>query len=287
MRGFSLAGSPVQLDETLNSGQVFHWTAHRGGWVGCIGNKAAFLKSEDGRLRFTGVSVDEVRRYLSLDHDLEAITRSFRRDDDVIGRAVAYAPHLRILRQPRWECLASFITSSLKQVSQIRAISLRLRERFGTGHDVRGLKVYSYPDPAVLAEAGENKLRECGLGYRAAYLCQCARSLAEGEVDLEEWKDLCDDELFLNLTRLPGVGPKIARCVMLFGYERLDAFPVDVWVERVVRERYYSPSRRKELTTKQVENFARRQFPRYAGYAQQFLFHHARTGEAGGRSSLT
>jgi N-glycosylase/DNA lyase len=188
--------------------------------------------------------------------------------------ALGYCRGLRIMRQPRWECLATFITSSMKQVAHIRQISSALRKRFGTSLRIRGTQVYAFPSAEELAELTEKELRDCGLGYRAKNLLATAQRVASGEADLESWCALPDDELRGQLCALPGVGPKVANCVMLFAYERLHAFPIDVWIERVLLRKYFP--RRRRMTARQLREFAAKHFGEHGGYAQQYLFHHTR-----------
>ncbi len=130
------------------------------------------------------------------------------------------------------------------------------------------------PPATRLARATEGELRECGLGYRAKNLLVTAERVAAGEADLEGWRALPDDELRARLCELPGVGAKVANCVMLFAYERLSAFPIDVWVERVLREKYFP--RRRKFRPGELQRFSARHFGKHGGYAQQYLFHHAR-----------
>jgi N-glycosylase/DNA lyase len=182
---------------------------------------------------------------------------------------------LRIIRQPKWECLATFICSSMKQVAHIRQISLALRKRFGEQRRIGNQPVYSFPAAERVAQASEKELLECKLGYRAKNLRASARRVGSGQADLEAWSTLSDAELRKQLCALPGVGPKIANCVMLFAYERLRAFPIDVWIERVLRQHYLP--RRKKITAQQLHEFSETHFGEHGGYAQQYLFHHART----------
>jgi N-glycosylase/DNA lyase len=218
---------------------------------------------------------EKVRHFLALDHDMAAIGKSLSRKGPALRRAVAFAPGLRILRQPKWECLAGFITSPLKQIAHIRAISLTLREKYGerVGEGPDGRGIFSYPEAAALARAGESALRSCKLGYRAKGLAATAALVADGRADLEGWAALTTPDLRLRLLGLPGVGPKIADCVLLFAYGRLEAFPVDVWVSRAVRDGYFDGA---EMSERAIIAFAAKRFGAYAGYAQQYLFHHAR-----------
>src|SRR5947199_9357538 len=136
---------------------------------------------------------------------------------------------LRIIRQPRWECLATFICSSMKQVAHIRQISLALRRRLGERRKVGDHAVYTFPPAQRIACATENDLRECALGYRAKNLLASARLVSSGKADPEAWSSLPDPDLRAKLCALPGVRMKVANCVMLFAYKRLRAFPIYVW----------------------------------------------------------
>lgn len=269
------------LAATLDSGQIFHWSPHawrgKSGFLGAIGDVAVFLAQEDGAV--VAGSAEELavaRPYLGLDHDPAIIRATFPAGDPHLAAAVAFSPGLRIGHQPKWECLATFITSSLKQVPHIRQISLRLRERFGKALRAGdGTTLYAYPGPDVLADAGEEALRACGLGYRAKGLWLTAKRIAEGEVSLEALEALDDADLRAALRGFHGVGEKIANCTLLFAYGRLGAFPVDVWIGRVLRELYFK-RRRKAPGDVELKRFVERHFGEYAGYAQQFLFHFAR-----------
>jgi N-glycosylase/DNA lyase len=183
---------------------------------------------------------------------------------------------LRIIRQPEWECLASFICSSMKQVAHIRQISLALRRSFGARKAVCGTHVHAFPAVERIAASTEEELRRCALGYRAKNLLATAQRIASGQARLKEWRKQPDEELRENLCELPGVGAKVANCVMLFAYERLRAFPIDVWIERVLRQQYFP--RKRKLSARQLREFCDNYFGEHGGYAQQYLFHHARTG---------
>lgn len=282
LSGVTTVTLPVQrfdLAATLASGQVFHWRAADGGALGLIDTTPVLLRQPTpDRLEIIGDGPAALAaHYLALDHDAEAIVSTFPADDATLAAAVAYAPGLRLIRQPAWECLATFITSSLKQVPHIARLSHTLRERFGKPVDFGGTTLHTYPGPAALATAGEAALRQCGLGYRAAYLAATARLVDSGALDLGFLTDpdVPDDEALRRLTQAPGVGPKVASCVLLFAGQRLGFFPIDVWIERALRERYFP--RRRKFPAGFLPRFAHRHFGPYRGYAQQFLFHHART----------
>ena len=268
-----IAAPDFDLEKTLHCGQVFHWEKCGAGFVGAIGPKAVYVEQRGGLLFFTGASTKVVGRYFSLDHPLAEICAAFPRDPAVTA-AREFCRGLRLLRQPRWECLATFICSSMKQVAHIRQISLALRKSFGTRKVIYGSHVYDFPRAARLAASTEEELRACALGYRAKNLLATAQRVARGEANLEAWSKLPDDLLRAELCGLPGVGAKVANCVMLFAYERLRAFPIDVWIERVLKQQYF-PGKRK-VTAQQLRTFCDEYFGEQGGYAQQYLFHHAR-----------
>jgi N-glycosylase/DNA lyase len=261
------------LDSTLDSGQVFHWTRHGKGYMGTIGETPAYVEQrEDCLLTYPGLE-DLIKHYFALDHDLPGIVRSFPHDP-LMKDAAQFCAGLRILRQPPWECVATFITSALKQVPHIRQISLTLRARFGRPVGDPSWRLFAYPTPEALADAGEMKLRKCALGFRARNLAGAARMVAAGEVDLEAIRKFPDDEARAALCRLPGVGPKVANCILLFAYERLASFPIDTWIARVLTLVYLR--RKRKLTPDRMRTFAREYFGPFGGYAQQYLFHYAR-----------
>jgi N-glycosylase/DNA lyase len=284
------------LAMTLDSGQVFHWERICNGFMGTIGDDPVYMEqtgdvlkvrmeggapampgsrraTEAGSRELAPPVVELVRRYFALDHPLAAICASFPNDPSM-SAARHFCRGLRIIRQPKWECLAMFICSSMKQVAHIRQISVALRSRFGESRRIDNHVVHTFPSARRLAETSESKLRKCALGYRAKNLLATARLVGSGEADLDVWLTLADADLREKLCALPGVGAKVANCVMLFAYERLRAFPIDVWIERVLREKYFP--RKGKTTLHQLREFSETYFGEHSGYAQQYLFHYAR-----------
>ena len=288
MKLVEISSPDFDLEKTLNSGQVFHWEKIDNGFLGAIGDVPACVQQEDHILK---VHFGETRKptretrplprlvthYFALDHPLAEICASFP-DDALMNAARDFCRGLRIIRQPKWECLATFICSSMKQVAHIRQISAALRTRFGERREIGNHVVYTFPHAQHIAHASKTGLRECKLGYRAKNLCATAQLVSSGECTLEAWSALSDAELRERLCALPGVGAKIANCVMLFAYERLRAFPIDVWIERVLRQHYLP--RRKKMTAQQLWEFSESYFGEHGGYAQQYLFHHARVAKS-------
>lgn len=285
MKLIEIPAPDLDLAMTLDSGQVFHWEKAGNGFVGTIGDCPVYIEQGGNALRAKVASASSRSRlhpgqdahatiasYFALDHPLAEICASFP-DDPAMNAARLFCRGLRIIRQPKWECLATFICSSMKQVAHIRQISLALRGRFGDRREVSDHVVYTFPRAQRIAGATENDLRECALGYRAKNLLATARLISSGECDLESWSVLSDSDLREKLCSLPGVGAKIANCVMLFAYERLRAFPIDVWIERVLKQQYFP---RKKITEPRLREFSETYFGEHGGYAQQYLFHHAR-----------
>jgi N-glycosylase/DNA lyase len=284
MKVVEISAPDFDLAQTLDSGQVFHWEKAGKGFVGTIGDLPVFVEQRGDLLKVRcGATPQPARQrralpriiahYFALDHPLAEICASFP-DDPVINGARLFCRGLRIIRQPKWECLATFICSSMKQVAHIRQISLALRRRFGQRRKVGNRVAYTFPLAQRIARASENDLRKCALGYRARNLLMTARLVSSGKADLESWSVLPDADLREKLCALPGVGAKVANCVMLFAYERLRAFPIDVWIERVLKQQYFP--RKRKVSDLQLREFSETYFGEHGGYAQQYLFHHAR-----------
>lgn len=271
-----IAAPDFDLALTLNSGQVFHWRAEGEGFAGAIDQVPVFVEQRGTSLLVAPAENAELAaRYFSLDHPLVEIRRSFPFDDVALAAAAAACSGLRIIRQPLWECTATFITSAMKQVAHIRQISAKLRARYGRVVRAGELAVDAYPNAVALAGLTEKDLRACGLGFRSAKLRATAHHFATGNIAEDALRGLDRAAAESALRALPGVGPKVANCVLLFALEHLDAFPIDVWIERVLRESYFRGKR--QVTPARLRDFAQSHFGPYGGYAQQYLFHHART----------
>jgi len=266
------------LAATLTCGQTFRWHKRDGCWIGVIGTRWVRLQATPGSLvaETAGLNSDWnwLTRYLQLGLDLGAVLRTFP-EDEPMRAAVGACRGLRLLRQDPWECLASFILSSTKQIVQIRQIICLLCERYGevlTVPPAREL-AYSFPSAARLARLTEAELRSCKTGFRAPYLLTAARRVADGRLDLSRLQSLSVEAARAELTSLPGVGPKIADCVLLFAYGFPSAFPLDVWVTKALQELYF---RRRAVPLSHLRRFASVHFGPNAGYAQQYLFHYIR-----------
>jgi N-glycosylase/DNA lyase len=269
------------LGATLDSGQAFRWRKQNDSWIGVIGKNWVRLTQTNEGIFAEAAGPQKnwkwLRDYLQTDLDMAAILKTFP-DDQPLRDAVAACRGLRVLRQEPWECLASFILSSTKQIVQIRQIVSLLCERFGERlapqPPIPNDLFYSFPSPGKIASLTEAELRACKMGFRAPHLLGAARQIAEGKLDFGKIRGLNYSEARAELMKLRGVGGKIADCVLLFAHGCDSAFPVDVWVERALQQLYFP---RRRATEKRLRHFAATHFGPHAGYAQQYLFHFMRT----------
>jgi N-glycosylase/DNA lyase len=272
-----LRASNYALGETLSSGQAFRWRAVNGAWEGVIGKRWVSLSSESAGVHAEAAAPVAdwhwLTEYLQIETNIQAVISTFPKDEH-IQRAVTECPGLRLLKQEPWECLASFILSSTKQIVQIQQIVELLCERFGEPVSTASGRAYAFPTAQALAELSEADLRCCKMGFRAPYLRGTAQMIARGEVDLATIARLDLENARAELMRFPGVGRKIADCVLLFAYHFQQAFPVDVWILKALRQLYFP---RRRPSPRRLLDFTRTYFGPNAGYAQQYLFHYMRT----------
>ena len=275
----TLAVRDYDLAGTLESGQAFRWNCVDGGWNGVIGNRWVRLRAD--AFSITAEAAEPLSDwrwltdYLQADLDIRMVVATFP-EDEPIRAAVGACRGLRLLRQDPWECLASFILSSTKQIVQIRQIVSLLCERFGEPIPATAEygPAFAFPSPARLARATEAELRACKMGFRAPYLLETARAVVEGKIELERLRQLSVETARAELMHLPGVGRKIADCMLLFAYGFQSAFPVDVWVIKALQKLYFP---RRRASAKRLRHFSETHFGPNAGYAQQYLFHYMRT----------
>lgn len=267
------------LSSTLDSGQAFRWNRLGDEWTGVVAGHWVTLRQHGDRIESTSsLAVEDwqwLRHYLQIELDLQKILATFPQDA-AMQNAVRACRGLRLLRQDPWECLASFILSSTKQIVQIRQIISVLCERHGEPicNNEGKTFAHTFPSPQAIATLSEKELRECKMGFRAPYLLETARIIASGGFGPASLAEMPTSQARETLTELPGVGPKIADCVLLFAYGFQDAFPVDVWVMKAMRELYFP---RRNPGKKKLKTFISSYFGSHAGFAQQYLFHYMRT----------
>jgi N-glycosylase/DNA lyase len=263
------ADQPFNLDKTLSCGQVFRWVNTGEWWIGIVGNRLIRIRQDGDHLTWDGADEPFIRHYFSLDLDLPGVLSEIDRDP-VVHRAIDECRGLRIIRQPPWECLVSYIIATFTNIPSIkRRISLLCRE-FGNEISYDGEPCFSFPTPDALAGAEECQIRACSLGYRAPFLCHVAQEIERNPGWEDTVRNLPYEEGRTELMHYRGVGRKVADCVLLFGFERLEAVPVDVWIERILRQHYLKPG--EKANYEYIRRYAQGYFGPYAGYAQEYLF---------------
>lgn len=268
------APTPALLAETIDGGQSFRWSRDDAGvWTGLWADCVAQLRLQDAALEWRTPLLLHARvaaalpRYLGAEQDWAALTDSLPwRSDAHLARCVEDFRGLRLLRQPFGDTLLGFLCSATKQIVQIKQMMALLAERHGA--PLAGTPFRRLPTWTELAAVPESELRACQLGFRARYISETARFLAAHPGWLEATEAAPYPEAKTRLLTLPGIGEKVADCVLLFGAGRLEAFPVDTWIVKAL-ERRYSLDGWKPAALAQ---FGRAHYGPLAGYAQQFLF---------------
>jgi len=280
------AGQPIDLEASLLGGQAHRWQREDGWYSGVLWGNLVLARQQAEAIEFASAPASPesllsgFRDYLRLDDDLLAIYDTITQDANVSAQVRRY-PGLRVLRQEPWECLVAYICSANSNIETIHLNMERLSNEFGSplnlvnpdgaASEVPTFKRHSFPTPADLAEAGEGELRRLKLGFRAPYVHQAAIAVMEGRLDLHRLIRAPYDETKANLMALRGIGNKIADCIALMSLEKLEAFPIDVWVRRALAD-WYFPGQ-KTPTNRTLLPWAQEYFGRYAGYANQYLFH--------------
>ena len=285
------AGQPIDLEASLLGGQAHRWkrASHpelvEGDWYsGVLRGELVLIRQQGQTIEFlTSPSypqamIAKIRDHLRLDDDLKAIQAEIANDPNVAAQVERY-PGLRVLRQDPWECLIAYICSANSNIETIHRNMERLSDEFGEpltlpnpdGKDTGSITRNTFPKPVDLAEAGEAELRRLKLGFRAPYVHQAAIAVAERRLDLDHLVAAPYREAKTELMALKGIGDKIADCIALMSLEKMEAFPIDVWVRRALAD-WYFPGQ-KTPTNRVLLEWAQGYFGRYAGYANQYLFH--------------
>jgi N-glycosylase/DNA lyase len=259
-----------------------------------------FRSQSGNKLEFKGsagnLNSDFVKRYFRLDDDLDEIYSQIAKDKHV-REAVDRFRGLRLLRQEPWECLISYICATHTSIPAIKQMIYELSRRFGRSIGFEGEVSYGFPRSQALAEASVGELRLCKLGYRAESVRETARLVDKGGFDLESLRRMSYAEAKKALMSLPGVGPKVADCVLLFSLDKLEAFPIDVWMKRIMLDLYGGYFElgfvnrvkcKAGLSLGEYRAFydvGRRVFGDYLGYAQEYLYHSRRCQELNGKGA--
>lgn len=257
-------------------------------WYGVVRGEVIKIRQLGQALEFENASHDRTVEYFALGDDLREILGEINKDEYISG-VIEEQRGLRILRQDPWECLLSFICATYKNIASIRRMLTELSRSYGERITFEKATFYSFPTAGRLARASLGGLARCGLGYRAKYVLETAKIVDGENFRLRNFQESSYSEAKQSLLMLPGVGQKVADCVLLFSLGRLEAFPVDVWVKRAILKHYaksFSASSVRRLSFQRsisdvdyrtLNEFGRDYFGQYAGYAQEYLYHHERT----------
>ena len=262
----------IDIDNSINSGQVFLWERQGVDWYGINGqdilkiDKNGMIKSIRNR------KINFFRK----DDDIEEIIKSISKDK-IVKKAVKEYEGLRIFKQDPFQCMISFIISSNSNIQKIKSNLEKITKKFGTKIKIGNKEFFIFPKPEKIAKATIDEIKSCGVGYRAPFIKEAAKMVVLKKIDFEYLKKCDYHEAKKNMCLVPGIGNKVADCIMLFSLNKLESFPLDTWMIKIL-EKYYSKEFKieiKTITQKQYELLHEKivnYFGPYCGYAQQYLF---------------
>ncbi len=271
----SLEVKDFSLVDTLECGQTFCWVKEGEGYINADIGQVVYVEQRGNTLYYDVSEGDvDLSSLFRLKDPLAQIHQEIARDG-IMRRSIDFAPNLRIINDPFFPCLVSFLCSVWKNVPTIRGMTNAIREKWGPTYKFRGNVYYGMPSPKQLSKATVSELKKLGLAWRAEFIAKSTRAIVRGEVTENELRSMEYLEARKHLKKLHGVGDKVADCVSLFSLGFLEAFPIDVWIERVIQEHYGVFTDTGKSYAKKSEA-ARQYFGRYAGYAQEYLYHYTR-----------
>ena len=262
----------IDIDNSINSGQVFLWKKIKKNWYGIDGQNILKINQGGEIESIQNTKTDFFRK----NDDIQKIIKSISKDKTV-KKAIRQYEGLRLFNQDPFQCMISFIISSNSNIQKIKDSLEKISKKFGTKLMVQNEEFYLFPRPEKIAKSSINEIKTCGVGYRAPFIKEAAKMVTSKKINFEYLKNSDYNEAKRNLRLIPGVGNKVADCIMLFSLNKLDAFPLDTWMIKIL-EKYYSNEfhiETKTITEKQYEILHKKivdYFGPYCGYAQQFLF---------------
>lgn len=260
-------------------GQCFRWNIQEdGSYTGVFKGNVLNVKKENNKIIFKGICKDNiisvVNDYFDFDTNYKQIKEKLSKVDNYLKQSIEFGSGIRILNQDLWETIISFIISANNNIPRIKGIIERISKKYGNEIIWNNEKYYTFPKPAQLSKASVEDLRGLGLGFRDKRVYDTTKIILNGEISLEELENEKDtNKLREKLLTLPGVGPKVADCIMLFGLKRFEVFPIDVWVRRVMNELYIKNEDETKVNKKEIEKLAIQKYDKLAGLAQQYLFY--------------
>ncbi len=267
-------------EHIFECGQCFRWNKEDdSSYTGVFKQNVINVKTEKGKVIFKGICLNDIEeeciKYFDLDRDYEEIKNRLSKVDDNLKNSIEYGNGIRILNQDLWETLISFIISANNNIPRIKGIIERLSKNYGNKIVWNNKEYYTFPTPGELSKASVEDLRKLGLGFRDVRVYETTKIINDNKNKLQELADEKDvDKLREELLKFAGVGPKVADCIMLFStLKRLEVFPIDVWVRRVVNELYIKNEDETKVNKKDIEKLAKEKYGNLAGIAQQYLFY--------------
>ena len=268
-----------ELKDIFDCGQCFRWNKEEDSYTGIFECNVINVSKSGEDVIFKGIckgDIEEVcRKYFDIDRDYESIKKKLSKIDEHMKKSIEYGKGIRILNQNLWETIISFIISANNNIPRIKGIIERISEGYGEEIEYNGKKYYTFPTVEQLSKASVSDLRKLGLGFRDVRVYETTQIILNKQVDLEYLQNEKDfNKVRETLLTLPGVGPKVADCILLFStLKRWEAFPIDVWVRRVMNELYIKNEDETKVDKKQIEKIAYEKFGDLAGLAQQYLFY--------------
>ncbi len=278
MKEIGLDVKCFNLKYTLECGQCFRWNKiDENAYIGVVKDRVLKVRQEENKI-FVKSDKEEnlekvVRYYFDLDRDYEKLEKKIVLIDDNIAKAVKNTSGLRNLNQDFFEMLISYIISANNNIPRISKSVNEISKRYGKEIEFEGKKYYLFPTPDELKDVTIDEFRECGVGFRDKYIYKTVEKINNKEIDLEQMQKLDTEKLKAALLSLMGVGPKVADCILLFSCARQEVFPIDVWVQRIMRRLYYN---NEEVSKNEILRYARENFGENAGIIQQHLFYNVR-----------
>ena len=260
-------------------GQCFRWNKEEdGSYTGVVGHNVLNVKKNENEVTITGLCSEKIeelcKKYFDLETDYEAIKEKLSKIDDNLKISIEYGKGIRILKQDTWEALISFIISANNNIPRIKGIIERISKKYGKIIKWQGKEYYTFPTPEELSKASVVDLRKLGLGFRDKRVFETTRLVNTKQIDIYELEKIIHTKkLREELLKYPGVGPKVADCIMLFSMRRFEVFPIDVWVRRVMTELYFENETKIVPNNKQILKYAEETFGNLSGLAQQYLFY--------------
>ena len=268
------------LMHIFECGQCFRWNKESdGSYIGVIESCVIKVKKENEGIIFTGECIDgnfetTIHKYFDLDTDYNEYKQILSEVDEYLKESINFGEGIRILKQDLWECIISFIISANNNIPRIKKIIEKLALNYGKKIEFEGKEYYTFPTPEELAKASVEDLRNLGLGFRDKRIYNTTKMILEKQVDLDVIKNMnSTDEMREELLKLDGVGPKVADCILLFALKRVDVFPIDVWVRRVMNDLYIHNEDEEKVNKKELQRLAQEKFKGLSGIAQQYLFY--------------